>query len=596
MAERDREGVFRGSCINHPPHRFGGCERFILGDGTSKCRTCSCVARSHVAFGPCTRHSCGGYDELPSVSGECCNCGCPPSEHRGDYLLFKCSQNIAKDGRRWKHIQQLAKAKRNEQLDANPPKRQCRKPGGGRGGPRPNSGRKKSIPKEITATPVKLVSRRLGKYQANGPKEFVSLSGVDTGTSEGLTLKTLENVMLGHFLGLTREQAVDRYQFYILKTLRGPQLTMDSHITGKQFYFYWRAGVEMVKRRLACYIFILFKCFSREIDREKCELSVGHLFQDSSDEEEAMRDSLDPLPELESEPLTSLSASNTAATNAPLRSVRSPAPSVVLSKKATDQRRRGQLRGLALAVPSSLPVRPSAVINLGKSIALPPVRQTELPVAITSFTMASDWGSIETEGPLHCVLDVQGFPAQPFGSGTFQNAFKATCIVPNKFLDFSGRYVLKQQKLEGPLTTEAVDGLSSEDMDLMDEESSRKSAKACQISAVANALCQHYNLKCRQIPDYGEEIRVLPSLFVKMTGQFPSCGILEHEIEGTWQKFLNNDGLEMGGEENQFKLKALAFAHWTFNKFDGRLLVCDLQGADYTLSDLEIASTDERLV
>lgn len=98
-------------------------------------------------------------------------------------------------------------------------------------------------------------------------------------------------------------------------------------------------------------------------------------------------------------------------------------------------------------------------------------------MAITSFTIASDWGSIETEGPLHCVLDVQGFPAQPFGSGTFQNAFKATCIVPNKFVDLSGRYVLKQQKLEGPLTTEAVEGLSSEDMDLMDEESSRKSAK-----------------------------------------------------------------------------------------------------------------------
>ena len=101
----------------------------------------------------------------------------------------------------------------------------------------------------------------------------------------------------------------------------------------------------------------------------------------------------------------------------------------------------------------------------------------ELPVAITSLTIASNWGCIKTEGPLHCVLDVQGFPAQPFGSGTFQNAFKATCIVPNKFLDLSGRYVLKQQKLEGPLTTEAVEGLSSEDMDLMDEESSRKSAK-----------------------------------------------------------------------------------------------------------------------
>ena len=69
----------------------------------------------------------------------------------------------------------------------------------------------------------------------------------------------------------------------------------------------------------------------------------------------------------------------------------------------------------------------------------------ELLVVILSFTIASDWGSIETEGPLHCVLDVQGFPAQPFGSGTFQNAFKATCIEPNKFLDLAGRYVLQEK-------------------------------------------------------------------------------------------------------------------------------------------------------
>ena len=101
----------------------------------------------------------------------------------------------------------------------------------------------------------------------------------------------------------------------------------------------------------------------------------------------------------------------------------------------------------------------------------------ELPVAITSFKIASDWGYIETEGPLHCVLDVEGFPGQPFGSGTFQNVFKASCIVPNKFLDLTGRYVLKQQRLECPLTTEAVESLSTEDMDQMDDESNRKSAK-----------------------------------------------------------------------------------------------------------------------
>ena len=74
----------------------------------------------------------------------------------------------------------------------------------------------------------------------------VSLGGVDCGASAGLTLKTLEEVFLRHFLGFSREQAIGVYQFCILKTLRGPRLSTDSHISGKQFYFYWNAGFEMV--------------------------------------------------------------------------------------------------------------------------------------------------------------------------------------------------------------------------------------------------------------------------------------------------------------------------------------------------------------
>lgn len=73
-------------------------------------------------------------------------------------------------------------------------------------------------------------------------------------------------------------------------------------------------------------------------------------------------------------------------------------------------------------------------------------------------------------------------------------------------------------------------------------------------------------------------VRVLASVFAKLGGQFPSR-ITEPKIEGTWQKFMNNDGLEIAdGQENQFRLKAIAFARWTFNKFGRKLLVCDLQG------------------
>ena len=63
-----------------------------------------------------------------------------------------------------------------------------------------------------------------------------------------------------------------------------------------------------------------------------------------------------------------------------------------------------------------------------------------------------------------------------------------------------------------------------------------------------------------------------------MRGQFPSCATIEPEIEGTWHKFMNNNGLEVGEGQESFRNKALAFAHWTFQKFDGKLLVCDLQG------------------
>ena len=62
-----------------------------------------------------------------------------------------------------------------------------------------------------------------------------------------------------------------------------------------------------------------------------------------------------------------------------------------------------------------------------------------------------------------------------------------------------------------------------------------------------------------------------PYVFVKMGGQFPSSANIEPEIEGTWQKFMNNDSLEIGdggdGQENQFRLKAVS--HRTFNKFNG---------------------------
>lgn len=74
------------------------------------------------------------------------------SINKGSYK-YETQQLLSTAGRAgeetnvWEQIQQLAKTKRSQQLDKNPPKRQVRKASGGRGGPRSNAGRKKSIPK-----------------------------------------------------------------------------------------------------------------------------------------------------------------------------------------------------------------------------------------------------------------------------------------------------------------------------------------------------------------------------------------------------------------------------------------------------------------
>ncbi len=54
-----------------------------------------------------------------------------------------------------------------------------------------------------------------------------------------LTLDKLEDALLRHFIGRSREAAQDLFSFCVLKTLRGPKLSTDNHVAGKQFYFHW---------------------------------------------------------------------------------------------------------------------------------------------------------------------------------------------------------------------------------------------------------------------------------------------------------------------------------------------------------------------
>ena len=69
------------------------------------------------------------------------------------------------------------------------------------------------------------------------------------------------------------------------------------------------------------------------------------------------------------------------------------------------------------------------------TLALVPRGSLNGGFTVTSFKVYEDWGAIQTGGPQHCVLTIECFRLTPFSWGIYQHAFKAKCIVPNKYID-----------------------------------------------------------------------------------------------------------------------------------------------------------------
>lgn len=66
----------------------------------------------------------------------------------------------------------------------------------------------------------------------------VLISKISLG-DHSFTIASVEDILCQHFLDMPREAAQAAYDFHLLKTLRGPRLENDSHLSGTCFYFYW---------------------------------------------------------------------------------------------------------------------------------------------------------------------------------------------------------------------------------------------------------------------------------------------------------------------------------------------------------------------
>ena len=164
----------------------------------------------------------------------------------------------------------------------------------------------------------------------------------------------------------------------------------------------------------------------------------------------------------------------------------------------------------------------------------------------------------------------------PLGSGGFREAFKATSTTDG----FKERTWVIKKYLE-----QALDFIEQ-----TNETEQTHTQKSVQMHSLARNFASQMKDKIikEQIEGFGQFFEYRKVFMGKMDdGKYVT---IEEFIDDDFVKYINNNGKLC--ESGDVCDKAQAFAHFTYEKSQGKLIVLDIQGAGYTLYDPEIASLD----
>ncbi|KAK6536346.1 hypothetical protein TWF281_000585 [Arthrobotrys megalospora] len=135
----------------------------------------------------------------------------------------------------------------------------------------------------------------------------------------------------------------------------------------------------------------------------------------------------------------------------------------------------------------------------------------------------------------------------------------------------TNRYVVKSSKRDGSQLAELVEGMR------------------CQ------ALCKLFALEFNALLGNEYSIDFIVTACFKGKSEEASgdtCISLEPFIEGHYVKYNNNAGYVNGDITEKSNKAAQAFSHFTFERSQGRFLVCDLQGVGELLTDPAVHTSD----
>ena len=164
-----------------------------------------------------------------------------------------------------------------------------------------------------------------------------------------------------------------------------------------------------------------------------------------------------------------------------------------------------------------------------------------------------------------------------FASGGFREAYKASSITE----EFSGKTWVIKKYLDRAL----------DDMELTKQTPEEHTKKSVQMHYLARNFALQLKQKIEREDlkeEFGETFTYEKVYMGKTSDNYVT---VEEFIPGEFVKYMNNNG-ELCESNSEAARKAQAFAHFTYEKSEGKVIVLDLQGSGYTLYDPEVASTD----
>ena len=167
---------------------------------------------------------------------------------------------------------------------------------------------------------------------------------------------------------------------------------------------------------------------------------------------------------------------------------------------------------------------------------------------------------------------------EPFGTGGFRQAFKAT----TNYQEFQGTWVIKKY-LPKSISDIQATGQSIE----------QHTKKVVQMHYLARNFAARLSQELQTSDNrilFGETLKYNKIFLGKLESD--EYVTVEELVEGSFVKHINNNGHICGDTNNPVCNKAECLAHYSFERSNKEVMVVDIQGCDHLLFDPEVASKE----